>query len=123
MLTEHVTLDVIDPLLDIISDLCFSVLPLPHLETIKAAQASAESPPEASAERAATGPQGASEWIVSERGGAVTTGDGGGRPQRRPGHTDVTPVNQSVLPLCLLCHTSATTIELVDHADPDHCMR
>lgn len=104
-----------------------SLTSLPSLtvipETFKAAQAPAESPAEAAAERAAAGPQRAPERTVSQRGGAVATGDGGGRPWRRPGHTDVTPVNQSVLPLCLLSlslpHHPATTIDLRHCANPD----
>lgn len=68
-------------------------------ETLKAAQTSAESSAQAAAEGAAAGAQGAPERTLPERGGAVAAGDGGGRSRRRPGHTDVTAVNQSVLPL------------------------
>lgn len=64
-----------DPRVAIVSNLG----PLDSSETIEAAEASAESPPEASAEGAATGPQGASERTVSERGGAVAASDGGER--------------------------------------------
>lgn len=70
-----------------------------HSEAIKAAEAPAEGVAQAAAEGAAAGPQGAAERTLPERGGAVTAGHRGGRPHRRPGHTDVTAVNQSVLPL------------------------
>lgn len=80
-------------------------------ETLKAAQTPAESSAQAAAEGAAAGAEGAPERTLPERGGAVAAGDGGGRPRRRPGHTDVTAVNQSVLPLRLL----------PPPPPPDHC--
>lgn len=81
-------------------------------ETIKAAQTSAKSAPEAAAERAAAGSQRAPEWTVSERGGAVPESDGGGWPLWGLGHTDVTVVNRSVLPLRLPSYWSTGNLIL-----------